>query len=138
MSAKIKTKVKDKLVIPCTHCFEPVYIKFNFAYITYDKNFEDEYKLQFLKRMREMSSMTYNAASAWGRERFFEFEEIEISKEIPQGFRDRFSSKTYNNKFAIMRLYPNNNPILARIIGVMIKKVFYVFYIDIGGKLYKH
>lgn len=37
-----------------------------------------------------------------------------------------------------MRIYPNNNPINARVIGVMINKIFYIFFIDIGGNLYKH
>ena len=73
-----------------------------------------------------------------GKKKFFEFEEINIRKRIPIEFEKRFSPKVYNNKFAIMRLYTNNNPILARVIGVMINKVFYIFYIDIGGNLYKH
>lgn len=69
---------------------------------------------------------------------FVEINDLGIKKQVPLKFNDRFESKNYNNKLAIMRLYPNNNPIMARIIGVIIKNVYYIFFIDIGGKLYSH
>ncbi|MBO5005360.1 MAG: hypothetical protein J6D03_09055 [Clostridia bacterium] len=131
-------KGKQKISKPCTNCFAPQYIKFNFSYISYDDNFEDKYKIQLFNRMRQLSSQPYITVLNWDKKIGLEFEEIQINKKVPQNFSDRFQSKEYNNKFAIMRLYTNNNPILGRIIGVIIKNVYYIFFIDIGGNLYKH
>lgn len=131
-------KCKQKISKPCTNCYMPQYIKFNFSYIEYDDNFEDKYKIQFLKRIRQLSSELYITVLNWDKKIGLEFEEIKINKHIPQKFSERFQAKEYNNKFAIMRLYPNNNPIVARVIGVIIKNIFYIFFIDINGNLYKH
>lgn len=139
MSPKVKQPQKiNKL---CNNCFSPVNIKYNFSYIVYEDNFIEEYQLQFLKRIRELSSEPYNIIATRNKCIAFEFEDkdkLGINKEIPSEFNKRFPSKVYNNKFAIFRLYTNDNPILARIIGVMINKIFYVFFIDIGGNLYSH
>lgn len=134
-------KQKGKIPKMCTNCYNPVYLKFNFSYICLEDNFNDEYKLQFLKRMRELSEVPYNIIISRKKEISFEFEDkdkLKIKKEIPKKFEERFSPKDYNNKLAIMRLYTNNNPIVARIIGTIIKNVFYIFFIDIGGNLYQH
>lgn len=129
---------KQKISKPCTNCYSPQYIKFNFSYIVYDDDFDDKYKIQFLRRIRQLSSELYITVLNWDRKIGLEFEEIKINKQIPVKFSERFQSKEYNNKFAIMRLYPNNNPIVARVIGVIIKNIFYIFFIDINGSLYKH
>lgn len=138
MGIKKNSKIERKL---CTECFKPQYLKFNFSYIAYEDDFIDVYKLQFLKRIRELSQDLFNVVILRNKKIGFEFLEInqlDIRKEIPFKFKERFESKDYNNKLAIMRLYPNDNPINARIIGVIIKNVFYIFFIDIGGKLYSH
>lgn len=134
-------KQKDKIQRPCTNCFAPQYLKFNFSYIVYEENFEDQYQLQFFKRMRELSNDTYNIIRNRDKKiglEFIEINELGIRKEIPKKFSNRFEAKEYNNKLAIMRLYTNNNPIIARAIGVIIKNIYYIFFIDIGGKLYSH
>lgn len=133
---KVKTNGKIQLKA-CTNCFAPTYIKFNFSFITYDDNFEDKYQLQFLKRVRTFSEVTYLELLSWDKKRGLEFEKVDITKEISPLF---FSNhRNFNDgKYAIFRLYPNDNPIQARIIGKVIKNVFYIFYIDIGGKLYSH
>ena len=136
----IKSK-KQVIVKPCTNCFAPQYIKFNFSYIVYEEEFEEKYQLQFLKRIRELSTDTYTMILNRGKKIGFEFLEINglgIKKEVPYSFSQRFESKEYNNKLAIMRLYTNNNPIVARVIGVIIRNVYYIFFIDIGGNLYSH
>ena len=133
--AKINNK---KTVKMCTNCFSPQYIKFNFSYIVHEERFLDEYKLQLFKRMRELSDEPYVTIMNRDKKLTFEFEEIKVRKEIPKKFSERFNIKDYNNKLAIMRLYTNDNPIMARIIGVVINKIFYIFFIDIGGRLYKH
>lgn len=134
-------KQKGKIQRPCTNCFSPQYLKFNFSYIVYEENFEDQYQLQFFRRMRELSNDTYNIIRNRDKKiglEFVEINELGIKKKVPKKFSDRFENKEYNNKLAIMRLYTNNNPILARAIGVIIKNIYYIFFIDIGGKLYPH
>ena len=132
---------KNKINKLCTNCFEPIFLKFNFSYVVYDEEFDDVHKIKFMDRIMELSSSPYNVIM--NRRKKISFElidigELNIKKEIPEAFKQRFGSKRYNNKWAIIRIYPNNNPIIARVIGVLINKIFYIFFIDIGGKLYKH
>lgn len=134
-------KQKGKIQKPCINCFVPQYLKFNFSYIVYEEDFTEKYQVQFLKRIRELSADTYNIIRNRDKKiglEFVEIKELGIKKEIPSKFKDRFDAKEYNNKLAIMRLYTNNKPILGRIIGVIIKNIYYIFFIDIGGKLYPH
>lgn len=134
-------KQKEKIQRPCTNCFVPQYLKFNFSYIVYEENFTEDHQVQFLKRIRELSNDTYNIIRNRDKKiglEFVEINELGIKKRIPAAFDRRFHNKEYNNKLAIMRLYTNNNPILARVIGVIIKNIYYIFFIDIGGKLYSH
>ena len=136
MGKKVKTNstITNKI---CNNCYNPTHIKFNFSFISYDENFKDEHKIQLLKRIRELSQVPYLEMSSWGKEKGIEIENISIQKKISsefyQGHRN-FDDK----KYAIFRLYSNNNPIVARVIGRLINKVFYIFFVDIGGKLYKH
>ena len=91
--------------------------------------------------MRELSDDVYTVVKNRGKKKSFEFldpKELGFKKELPVAFSKRFQEERYIGKLAIMRLYTNDNPILARVIGVIIKNVFYIMYIDIGGKLYKH
>ena len=131
-------KGKQRIIKPCTNCFAPQYVKFNLSYAKSDKNFETKYKAQLLDRMIFLSSQPYVTVLNWDKCKGFEFEEIKTNKSVPKEFEERFQSKEYNNKFAIMRLYPNNNPICARIVGAIIRNIFYIFFIDKKNKLYKH
>lgn len=132
---------KPKFIKECVNCFSPIYLKFNFSYIVYEDNFVDEYKLQLLKRIRNLSEesllVIMNRDKKIGLE-FEDYDQLNITKRIPEEFLKRYERKAFNNKVAIIRLYPNNNPIVARVIGVIIKNVFYIFFIDIGGTLYRH
>lgn len=133
-------KQRGKIEVPCTHCFAPVYVKFNFSYICYDDGFTKEHQLQFLERMRELSRDTYLVVANQGKNRGFEFlsvEKLQIRKQIPSAFLERFGTK-FDGKLAIVRLYPNNNPTKGRIIGAMMNKIFYIFYVDCAGTLYRH
>lgn len=140
MSSSIvkKKKLQEKI---CTKCFDPKYIKFNFSYIKYDRNFTDEHKAQLVKRMIVLSKETYIVVSQWPKNIGFEIEDknkLGISLETPPAFLERFPIERFNNKYGIIRLYPNNNPVNARLIGVFVNKIFYIFYIDINGELYNH
>lgn len=132
-------KNKISLEKTCTNCFSPTHLKFNFSFITYEKNFTEDHQIQLLKRMRELSEVPYLEMMAWGREIGIEIEKINISKKISEDFYKGNSHRNFDDeKYAIFRLYTNNNPIVARIIGKLIRNVFYIFFIDIGGKLYPH
>lgn len=138
MPKHVKTS-KPLINKSCTHCFSPTHLKFNFSFISYEENFTDEHKLQFLKRIRELSSVPYLEIASWDRRRGIEFERIDIRKQICPGFFEGNSHRNFDDKkYAIFRLYTNNNPIVARVIGKVIRNVFYIFFIDIGGNLYSH
>lgn len=126
-----KIKRQTGGVRPCTKCYNPQYLKFNFAYFNLPKNFEDKYKAQMLNRMIELSKDTYLVLMQRGKAVGFELENLKINKEIPTAFKNRFEEKNYS-KFTVIRLYPNNNPIVGRIVGVMIHQIFYAFYLFIG------
>ncbi len=137
-----KSKVKKRDLIShnySTSCFNPTHIKFNFSFITYEKNFSKEYQIQFLNRIRELSKVPYLEMMQWSKAKGLEIEKININKEISTDFFNESSHREFNDKkYAIFRLYPNDNPIEARIIGRLINKIFYIFFIDIGGNLYHH
>lgn len=123
----------------CNNCFNPTHIKFNFSFITYDDNFTEEYQIQFLKRIRELSSVSYLEMLSWDKKKGIEIEKIDIKKKISPLFFDGNTHRNFESgKYAIFRLYKKDEPILARVIGCLINKVFYIFFIDIGGKLYSH
>ena len=134
-----QVKKQSNISKPCMHCFSPTHLKFNFSFITYEEDFVDEYKLQFIKRIRELSSVTYLEMASWDKKKGIEIEKIDIKKQISPLFFEGNSHRNFDNgKYAIFRLYKKDEPILARVIGCLINKVFYIFFIDIGGKLYKH
>ena len=134
---RIKDKSKEKIK-SCTNCFNPVYLKFNFTYITYDDYLDKEHINKLWQRMRELSKEKYTVISGRGKEVGFECIPVKISKKIPAEFSERFPTEAITGKFNVMRLYTNNNPLPSRIIGKLVRNVFYIFYIDIKGKLYKH
>ena len=88
--------------------------------------------------MREISAEKYTIILGRGKENYFEYIPVKISKELPKEFSERFPDEAVTGKFHIMRLYPNNNPFPSRVIGKIVHNVFYIFYIDIKGKLYEH
>ena len=134
----VKNKI-GKVNTKCTNYFSPTHIKFNFSFINYEKGFTDEYKLQFLKRIRELSRIPYLELCSYSKNIGLEFEKVDIKKEIDVAFFAGNSHRNFDDKkYAIFRLYTNDNPILARVIGRLINNVFYIFFIDIGGNLYKH
>ncbi len=135
MSKQIRSKNR-KINKVCTNCFQPVFIKFNFSFITYEDNLTDREKAQLYDRIREISSVPYLIVSTWDKTKGFEMEKLNITKQIHPDFFD--GNRTFDGKYTIFRLYKNNYPTPGRIIGKMINKIFYVFFIDVKGNLYKH
>ena len=134
--ANIKQLKNGKIKKECTTCFRSNHIVFNFAYITYEDSFEDMAKQTFIDRIREVSSVSYLELMAWPKYKGFEEIKTNIKKEIPINFKTDISE--FDGKYSIMRLYKNNDPTPGRIIGKIVNKVFYIFYIDVKGQLYKH
>lgn len=133
--AKIKKK-EAKIVKQCTECFKSKHILFSFAYLVYNQNVEKNDIEALYNRMKELSSVSYMQLSLWDKYKGFEEVRVEIKKEIPNNFQIDIAE--FDGKYTVIRLYKNNNPTKGRIIGKIINKVFYIFYIDAKGILYKH
>lgn len=133
MKIKTDTKIKKE----CTHCFTPTHLKFNFSFITYMDNFEEIHKAHLIDRILELSKEPYLVVSNWPKNIGFEYIRLDISKDInPDFFKS--SHRVFDGKYHVIRLYTNNNPLPSRIIGKIIRNVFYIFFIDINGDLYNH
>lgn len=120
----------------CNQCFSPTHFKFNFSFMKYDKHFTSEHKSALIDRIEEISKEPFEVVSSWGKERGFETINVNLKKQINLEFLQ--SSRKYDNKFTIIRLYPHNKPYPSRIIGKLINKIFYILLIDIKGDYYPH
>lgn len=125
-----------KVKAVCTNCFKSNHIVFSFAYVTYCENFDSHAKETLVERIQEISSVNYLELMRWDKYKGFEEERVRISKAIPEKFNSEI--KEFDGKYSIMRLYKGNTPTPGRIIGKLINKVFYIFYIDAKGDLYNH
>ncbi|HAN10118.1 MAG TPA: hypothetical protein DCP90_05855 [Clostridiales bacterium] len=141
MSKSIKEQSR-KIKKECNHCFEPTHLKFNFSFITYDKNLSTNLKSQLLDRIIFLSNMPMLILIGKHDKKVYlevaDKSKLGISKQISDEFEEKSSHRRIGKKYTIFRLYPNNEPICARIIGEVIRNVFYIFYIDIGCNLYDH
>lgn len=132
---KIKKK-NNKITTLCTNCFQPQYMKFNFSFITYEEDIEDSDKIQIYNRIKELSSEPYLIVSSWDKKKGFENIKVDIKKQIKPEFYG--GHRYFDGKYTIIRIYPNNNPKKGRLIGKMINKIFYIFFVDVKGNLYAH
>jgi len=133
---KVKQNNKKLNISNCTNCFKSNHIVFNFAYITYSDSFEKEEKTVLFDRIIELSSVNYLEMMRWDKYKGIEEERLKIRKEIPTGFINDIED--FDGKYSIFRLYKKNNSTPGRIIGKLVNKVFYIFYIDVKGNLYNH
>ena len=100
MSKQIRSKNR-KINKVCTNCFQPVFIKFNFSFITYEDNLTDREKAQLYDRIREISSVPYLIVSTWDKTKGFEMEKLNITKQIHPDFFD--GNRTFDGKYTIFR-----------------------------------
>lgn len=139
MSKKIKQKKNkreennQKL---CSNCFKSQHIVFSFAYLSYTKDMTDKDIQAIWKRFRELSNIPYMELRDWDKVKGFEKVPLKISKMIPIKFEEEIQK--FDGLYNVMRIYKNNNLTPGRIIGKLVNKVFYMFYIDSKGELYKH
>lgn len=142
---KIKLKDSTKAITPCIFCNPKRYLKFSFAYISYESsNPKEQDIIKMWERMKWMSQDTFtNMIYEYGQDKSKWFENIEIkqiNKQIPSDFREVFPTET-NEYYSVMRVYPAGTPngtANPRIIGMIKHTVFYIFYLDWDGKLYSH
>jgi hypothetical protein len=137
---------KEKISRNEIESFKPTHMKFNFSFMTTNNAFSFEnsdflpvHQAQLLKRVYELSQEDYVVIS--GRNKKIGLEFIEKSSfnrpvEYSKKFDESDFRKKANDKFAVFRLYTNNNPIPARIIGKIVNKIFYIMFIDLSHDIY--
>lgn len=129
----------------CTKCNPQVYLTFNFTYIDYDnQNYEYKDINEMFERMKYFSKEPYRTLifKHQGDKKTF-IEEIpwdelkwKNSKKPPVKFRDQFPYEP-NEKVAIFRVKSEKHPKI-RIMGMIKKTIFYIFFLDWDGELYDH
>lgn len=141
-----KSIIDDKTsIIPCILCNPKKYLKFNFSFICYESSKRKEQDIiKLWERMQWLSSKTFpEMVFEYGKDKNKWFEKIpfnQIKKDIPSKFREIFPTET-NEEYSVMRVYTAGTPhgtANPRIIGMIKHTVFYIFYLDWDGKLYKH
>lgn len=142
----IKLKNKSNVKIKeCNLCNPTKYLKIDFSFISHESNsVKNEDIINAWNRLRFISSKPYYVMQiefSGNKGTFFEAIPTNlIKKDIPTKFRDFFPSET-NEVFNVLRVYPSGRPSGSanpRIIGMIKHHVFYIFYLDWDGKLYKH
>lgn len=126
--------------------FKPSHMKFNFSFMTTNNTFSfnnhefsNEHKAQLIQRIFELSSEDYIVIAGRNKKIGIEFiDKTNLKRPVEYGkkFDESDFRKKANEKFAVFRLYSNNNPIPARIIGKMVNKIFYVMFIDLNHEIY--
>lgn len=123
-------------------------LQFNFSFLTANseynfsnKKINKNIKADILDRLCELSANDIMAINAQGKKRGFEFiEDKRIAIRAvcnPSFFRSEYIKEFCPAKYCIFRLYPNNNPFAARILGRLINGAFYIHFIDLDHECYK-
>lgn len=146
----LKNKRKKKTVSKVEiQVYKPTHIKFNLSFITdnnehtiYCKDMNDQHLAELFKRMIVISKTSMVELLAQPKNNGLESIEGEKFKGNKKDifikkFKEANKVEFSKGKFFIFRLYPNNNPIPARVIGKMINTTFYVLAVSLDHKLYK-
>ncbi|EPY2302228.1 Uncharacterised protein [Clostridium sporogenes] len=121
------------------------YLKFNFSFLSTNSDYnleklDEHIKADLIDRMEELSSITYLQLASMPKSRGFEGIK-ESSFSIKANYKkEKFNEEDFRNscdKYNIIRLYPNNNPLPVRLIGKLSNNVFYLLFIDKEHKCYK-
>lgn len=141
-----KSKDREKISSQDIASFKPTHMKFNFSFMTTNNDFSfdnpeftPEHQAQLLKRIRELSKEDYVIVANRKKNIGIEFiEKASFRKNVDYGkkFDESQFRKNSNDKYAIFRLYTNNNPLPARIIGKIVNNIFYLMYIDLKHGMY--
>lgn len=128
-------KTKNKKIKYCSSCFKSQHMVFSFAYLA-NYELDTKEKSVVLDRLNALSKHPFLTVLGWQKNIGFEDIPLKIRKDVPKQFEQEI--EPFDGKYSVVRLYPNNNPTPGRIIGKLVNKVFYMFYIDSKGELYKH
>ena len=152
MSAKLKTKKKSKKLesvsqlqkLDCADCKLMKYMTFNFSFAKEIGQPAQNDLRGLLDKMSFLSQEQYTIMIykyIVRKQQFIEKIDVKyINKSIPEGFKKLYFPEI-SSKFDIFRIYPAGVPkgtANPRVIGMIKKSIFYVFYIDWSGKLYEH
>lgn len=146
MPKKDKPKVRQPIGKICTSCNPKKFLKFNFSFLKEYGKSKQEDVIQLFERFQLLSSDMYSVMIykyQGNKKSFIEdipVNKLDIKKEIPKDFRDIYPAET-NEKYSIFRVYPSGKPsgtANPRVIGMIKNTIFYIFYIDWDGSLYKH
>lgn len=145
---RIKTKNPDRKTVPreLLNSYSSTHILFNLSFMTDHKDFkliediEQKHLVQLIKRMYNLSREHYKDVMLYEKKQGFE-DIKETGLKNPQSLLKNFNStkmiEQSKDKFFIFRLYPNDNPVCARVIGKFIDKSFYILGICFNhDKLY--
>lgn len=147
MEIKLKQKEKNKISKGDIKNNKHTHLKFNYSFTTSNskfsfenKEFNDAHKLKFLERVLCLSQKEFIEIMTYPKDTGFELIKKCDLKDID--YNIKFEDVEYRKshiygKYCIIRLYPNNNPLPSRIIGMLINNVFYILYIDLKHKMYK-
>lgn len=113
---------------------------FNYSFISYGLDeLNEKEKSELFDRIVDLSSEEYLCIQQRNKATGIEFiNENQIKKNITSKFFNVNSHRRFLGKYCVFRLYPNNNPTAGRVIGIFIKNIFYILFIDKKGKLYNH
>jgi hypothetical protein len=146
LKLKLKSSSYDKISKEDIKSFRPTHIKFNFSFLTTNNDFSfenpdfnEKHKAALLDRIYMLSREELVKILNYKKNIGLEFiEEDSFKRKV--SYHEQFDKiefrKSGTDKFAVFRLYPNNNPIPARVIGKLVKNIFYVMFIDLNHELY--
>ena len=129
---------------PCDNCNPKKHLKFNFTFMKENGNPAQQDGIKLINRFKEISSEIYEIMlyKYQGNKQSF-IENIPlttIKKQIPEEFRELYPYQT-NEHYSVFRIYPAGVPpgsANPRVIGMIKNTIFYIFFIDWKGDLYKH
>lgn len=137
MKSKYSVKNQDeKITISETDKYSPTHVKFNFSFITMNKDLSDEDASDLYKRIVELSSIPYLSFPNC-KKTHFEFIETKFckKKKICSEFENKSTHRMEQKKYCIFRLTKKDT---SRVIGFFIRNIFYILFIDLDGELYNH
>lgn len=124
--------------------YAPTHIKFNFSFICDNKEFcieqlDKKYIADTFIRIVKMSQCSYvelmNMRKNIGLESIPDHQ-IPKANVLKKKLEVADKDKHCSDKFFVFRIYPNNNPLPARVLGKMNNKVFYILGFTLDHSAY--
>ncbi|MBR6517845.1 MAG: hypothetical protein IKT40_13515 [Bacilli bacterium] len=140
--SKGKIKFNEQL-LSNKSTFEPIFLKFNFTFLNDDfKKIDKAIANKILETCKYISIRPW--ISVMNDPKKISFEQIPVNQinskmcrptEYGSDVKFENSIRKLDNKRDVIRIRETDK---GRIIGKIVNKIFYVFYVDASGKGYKH